>query len=276
MFVPNTALNPYSRGFLLALAAINLVLGLVFYSVPASLVSYWAWPVKELAVRFLGAIFIAISLGCWMALRAPLWQRAKILVLVGGVFFSLTSAVSIFQAETTNGGAAVWAWTVYFLGAGVGCLILIWKFGWHRRVPEPSYKTTALNLSRTFFGIQTGVVGVFGAMMVTLPGIAQTEFWPWKVATPTLQSFGALFLATCIATGWALLQKDPSRIIVLLPLDAVFPTLALMAVGVGWSTIVSESPSWLVTGVWLGLYSFVAVGSTILYVILRQAASARA
>lgn len=211
-----------------------------------------------------------------MALRASGWQRAKTLVLVGGVFFSLTSAVSILQAGTTNGGIAVWAWSGYFLAAGLGCLILIWRFGWRRRVPEPSFKPVALNMSRIFFGIQTGVVGVFGAMMIILPGVAQTEFWPWKVATPTLQTFGALFLATCVATGWAILQKDPSRIIVLLPLDAVFPTLALLAVGIGWSTIVSESPSWLVTGVWLGLYSFVAVGSTILYVILRQAASVRA
>ena len=121
-----------------------------------------------------------------------------------------------------------------------------------------------------FFGIQTGVVGVFGAMMVLLPGVAQTQFWPWKVATPTLQTFGALFLATCLATGWAFFQKDPARILVLLPLDAIFPTLALAAVGIGWSTIVAESPSWLATGVWLFLYSFVALGSTALFVTMRR------
>jgi len=90
-----------------------------------------------------------------------------------------------------------------------------------------------------------------------------------------LQTFGALFLATCLATGWAFLQKDPARIIVLLPLDAIFPSLALVAVGIGWNTIVTESPSSLVTSVWLLLYSFVAVGSTLLYFTLRRGASVR-
>ncbi len=124
--------------------------------------------------------------------------------------------------------------------------------------------------ARIFFGIQTSVVGIFGIMMVIVPSVAQDQFWPWKVATPTLQTFGALFLATCIATGWAFFQRDPARIIVLLPLDAIFPSLALLAVGIGWSTIVAESPSWLVTGVWVFLYSFVALGSTILFVTLRK------
>src|SRR3989442_1643259 len=158
-------LNRYSRTFLLLLSGVNLVLGLIFYIYPPFVISYWPWPVKELAVRFLGAIFLAIAFGCWSAVHAEQWQRAKILVLVGG-------------------------------------------------------------------------------------------------------TFAALFLATCLATGWATQQKDPERIKVLLPLDAVFPSLALVAVAISWSVIVGESPSWLVTGVWVGLYSFVAAGSTILYFVL--------
>lgn len=124
--------------------------------------------------------------------------------------------------------------------------------------------------ARLFFGIQTSVVGIFGIMMLLVPGLAQQEFWPWKVYVSTLQTFAALFLATCLATGWATQQKDPERIKVLLPLDAVFPSLALLAVGIGWNTILAESPSGYVTGVWVGLYSFVAAGSTILYCTLRK------
>ena len=107
-------------------------------------------------------------------------------------------------------------------------------------------------------------------MMLLVPGLAQQEFWPWKVYVSTLQTFAALFLATCLATGWATRQKDPERIKVLLPLDAVFPSLALVAVAISWSVIAVESPSPLVTGVWVGLYSFVAAGSTILYFVLTR------
>lgn len=259
-----------SRLFLAILSGVNLILGLVFYIVPGSMIAFWGWPVKELAVRFLGAIFAAISLGCYSALKAKMWQRAKILVLVGAAFFTLTGAVTIVRAVTFDGGAAVWMWSAYFLAAGLGCLLIVVRYRWHRKQEETLKKTVALVPARIFFGIQTSVVGVFGIMMVIVPAIAQEQFWPWKVATPTLQTFGALFLATCLATGWAFFQRNPARIIVLLPLDAIFPSIALLAVGIGWGTIVAESPSWLVTGVWVFLYSFVALGSTILFVTLRK------
>ena len=95
-------------------------------------------------------------------------------------------------------------------------------------------------------------------------------FWPWQVSTATLQIFAALFLATCLATGWASLQTERARIRALLPLDAIFPSLALLAVGIHWNVILKESPSTAVTGVWLFVYSFVAVGSTYLFFASRK------
>ena len=263
-------LNSYSRTFLLLLSGVNLAIGLVFYIYPPFVISYWPWPVKELAVRFLGAIFLAIAFGCWSAVRAERWQRAKILVLVGGTFFGITGIVSLVRGITVSSDTSTWAWTAYFLIAATGCFALLQRYGWHRTQKEVLTGPPIPRGARVFFGIQTSAVGIFGIMMLLLPGLAQQEFWPWKVYVSTLQTFAALFLATCLATGWATIQKDPERIKVLLPLDAVFPSLALLAVGIGWSVIVAESPSWLVTGVWVGLYSFVAAGSTILLFTLRK------
>ena len=262
-------LDRYSRTFLLSLSGINLVLGLVFYAYPSFIISDWPWPVKELAVRFLGAIFLAIAFGCWSAVHAEKWQRAKILVLVGGTFFGLTGIVSLVRGITVSSDTSTWAWTGYFLIAGAGCFLLLQRYGWYRRQAETPTSTMPRG-ARLFFGIQTGAVGIFGIMMLLVPGLAQQEFWPWKVYVSTLQTFAALFLATCLATGWATRQKDPERIKVLLPLDAVFPSLALVAVAISWSVIAVESPSPLVTGVWVGLYSFVAAGSTILYFVLTR------
>ena len=262
-------LNNYSRTFLLLLSGINLALGLIFYIYPPFVISYWPWPVKELAVRFLGAIFLAIAFGCWSAVHAEQWQRAKILELVGGTFFGITGIVSLVRGITVSGDASTWAWTGYFLIAAAGCLLLLQRYGWHRRQAETPTSTMPRG-ARLFFGIQTSAVGIFGIMMLLVPGLAQQEFWPWKVYVSTLQTFAALFLATCLATAWATLQKDHERIKVLLPLDAVFPSLALVAVAISWSVIAAESPSGLVTGVWIGLYSFVAAGSTILYFVLTR------
>jgi len=262
-------LDRYSRTFLLLLSGINLALGLIFYIYPPFVISYWPWPVKELAVRFLGAIFLAIAFGCWSAVHAEQWQRAKILVLVGGTFFGITGIVSLVRGITVSSDSSTWAWTGYFLIAAAGCLLLLQRHGWHRRQTETPTSTLPRG-ARLFFGIQTSVVGIFGIMMLLLPDVAQQEFWPWVVYVSTLQTFAALFLATCLATAWASMQKDPERIRVLLPLDAIFPTLALLAVGISWNVIMAQSPSGLVTSVWVGLYSFVAAGSTVLYLTLRK------
>ena len=263
-------LDRHSRHFLLLLSGINLALGLIFYIDPSFVIPYWPWPVKELAVRFMGAIFLAIAFGCWSAVRAERWQRAKILVLVGGTFFGITGIVSLVRGVTVSSDVSSWAWTTYFLTAAIGCFIPLQYYKWHRKHAEVPTGSPIPRGARVFFGIQTSVVGIFGIMMLLLPSLAQQEFWPWKVYVSTLQTFAALFLATCLATGWATMQKDPEGIRVLLPLDAIFPSLALVAVGISWSVIVAESPSWWVTGVWVGLYSFVAAGSTILYFTLRR------
>jgi len=261
-----------ARLFLLFVSEINLVMGALFFAYPNLVIGPWPWPVKALAVRFIGAIFLAIAFGCWSALRAKIWQRAKILLLVGGTFFGITSIVSIFLASSQGGGYVISTWIGYFLVASLGNFYILYRYGWSRKPRDrlaggQPWKTTCW-----FFRIQTIVVGVFGIMMLLLPNIAQAQFWPWLVATPTLQMFAGLFLATCLATGWASLQTDIGRIRVLLPLDIIFPSLALLAVGIHWDVISSQSPSALVTAVWVFIYAFVAVGSAYLYFSSRKKA----
>src|SRR5207247_5452398 len=137
------SLGQYFRIFLLTLSGINLALGLIFYISPGTVISYWPWPVKELATRFLGAIFLAISLGCWSAIQAKLWQRAKILVLVGGSFFGLTGIVSIVRGATVSGNDDIWIWTGYLLAVSTGCLILLVNYRWHRKQTEVIGRTIA-------------------------------------------------------------------------------------------------------------------------------------
>ena len=263
-------LSREARLFLLFLSEVNLVTGALFFVYPNLVIEFWPWPVKALAIRFIGAIFLAIAFGCWSALRAKIWQRAKILMLVGGTFFGITSIVSIALASSRGGGYVISAWTGYFLAASLGNFFLIYHYGWLRKPQDRLGEGRLWRTARWFFRIQTVVVGVFGIMMLFLPNIAQTQFWPWLVATPTLQMFAGLFLATCLATGWASLQTDIGRIRVLLPLDVIFPSLALLAVGIHWDVISSQSPSALVTAVWVFIYAFVAVGSAYLYFSSRK------
>jgi hypothetical protein len=262
-----------ARLFLLFLSEINLVMGALFFVYPGLVIDLWPWPVKALAVRFIGAIFLAIAFGCWSALRARIWQRAKILVLVGGTFFGITSIVSIVLAASQGGGYIISAWAGYFLVASLGNFYLLTRYRWPRKPQDRLSPGQPWKTARWFFRIQTVIVGVFGIMMLLLPDVAQHQFWPWLVATPTLQTFSGLFLATCLATGWASLQTDTGRIRVLLPLDVIFPSVALLAVGMHWDVISSQSPSSLVTGVWVFIYAFVAIGSAYLCFFSRKPAT---
>src|SRR5713101_8337755 len=123
----------YSRLFLLVLSEINLLLGTVFFVYPSLVISLWPWPIQPLAVRFLGAIFLAITFGCWSALRAKGWQRGKILPVVGGVFFGITAVITAFQVSTVGLTLAVLVWTVYFAMSALGLFAVIWRHGWYRR-----------------------------------------------------------------------------------------------------------------------------------------------
>ncbi len=258
----------YSRLFLLVLSEVNLLLGTVFFVYPRLVISLWPWKVQELAVQFLGAIFLAITLGCWSALRAKGWQRGKVLPVVGGVFFGITAVITALQIPSEGLNSTIIAWTAYFSLAAAGLFLVILRQGWCRRPRDNITIGPAVRAASLFFRTQTLVVGVFGTLMLFLPDLAKQQFWPWTVNTPTLQTFAALFLATCIATSWAVRQADRGRILALLPLDAIFPAMALLAVGIHWNVITSQSPSGLVTGVWVFLYSFVATGSTFLFLRL--------
>ena len=257
--------------FLLILSEINLVLGALFFVQPDVAIGLWPWPLKALAVRLLGATFLAITFGCWSALRVKVWQRGKILILVGATFFGITSVIAAGTGLSQTAGSSIWAWTGYFLVATLGLLAILNHHGWYRRPQDMIGMDSPWKLSRLFFRIQTVAVGVFGSFMLFIPELALDQFWPWDVAFPTLQTFAALFLATCLATGWASLQTERTRIRALLPLDAIFPTLALLAVGIHWDVVRTESPSDVVTGVWVFLYAFVAVGSTYLFFALKRA-----
>ena len=259
-----------ARLFLLFLSEIDLVMGALFFAYPNLVIELWPWRVGPLAVRFIGAIFLAIAFGCWSALRAKIWQRAKILALVGGTFFGITSIVSIVLAVSQGGGYIISGWTGFFLAASLGNFYLLYRYDWPRKLQDRLGPGARWRTAQWFFRIQTVVVGVFGIMMLLLPSIAQARFWPWSVATPTMQMFAGLFLATCLATGWASLQTDIGRIRVLLPLDMIFPTLALLAVGIHWDVISIQSPSALVTGVWVFIYALVAIGSAYLYFYSRK------
>src|SRR2546427_12411387 len=103
-------LGRYARLFLLFLSEVNLVMGALFFVYPNLVINLWPWPVKPLAVRFIGAIFLAITLGCWSSLRAGGWERAKVLPLVRSRFLRVTRLVTVSWGFSPSPVPTDWVW----------------------------------------------------------------------------------------------------------------------------------------------------------------------
>src|SRR5437879_12831131 len=127
---------------------------------------------------------------------------------------------------------------MYFGATAIECQTLLSRHGWSSENEKVSIKDSVPSLARFFFGFQTLIVGFFGVIMLLTPDIAQAQFWPWHVAKPTLQAFAGLFLATCLATGWASFQKHVLKVKVFLSLAVIFLCLEFLVVGIHWNFII--------------------------------------
>jgi hypothetical protein len=107
---------------------VALVVGLVYLLIPAEWGNLVNWPVKEPPVyRLLGAAILAFGVSSWLAYKAMLWTKVKIVVQTEIVWATLGTLVMlwalIFAGLPTFGwvnaiilGAFAIAFTFFYFG----------------------------------------------------------------------------------------------------------------------------------------------------------------
>ena len=87
-------LAPLLRLVIAFAAALNLLIGLMFFFGPELGITLWPSPLPREMMRFTGSIVFANGIGAAMIVRRPTWENARVLVAVAlvygaAVFFGL-------------------------------------------------------------------------------------------------------------------------------------------------------------------------------------------
>jgi len=96
-------LAPLLRFIIAFAAALNLLIGLMFFFGPELGITLWPSPLPREMMRFTGSIVLANGIGAAMIFRSPTWENARVLVAVAlvygaavffGLFIDLVAAVA--------------------------------------------------------------------------------------------------------------------------------------------------------------------------------------
>lgn len=257
--------SPLRWHFLLVLL-VSLGAGATLYAVSSLGPRIWPYPVKALATRFFASVFLAVAVAAIVALREPRRAPVDVLLVMGFSVFGtiIAAALADFPRLTLGPGAALWAILLSTLAAASLLFLLA---GRRREAAEGPPVPRGL---RRHFLLHTLVVLFFAIQMLLTPSVART-FWPWIVTDPIMRGIGGLFTGVAVGTAWSYRQRTWERVRLLLPVNATFVAFVLLAVGMHWSVITTESPGWHVTLPWLALYGYTAAYPA--YYLLKPPAS---
>jgi len=257
------------RWHFLGVGAVSLGLGVALFAFPSLGRSLWPFAIKDLAVRFFAAVFLAVAVGTLLAVRALERRRSLDVLLVMGVsVFGLIALAALVEpgALVASIGAGIW-----FAVLGVSASGSLWLL-WRRPDPEPDAGPLMPRYLRYHFLLHTVVVLLFSLQFLLVPRFAAENSWPWRVSDPVMRGIGGLFTGVAVGMAWASRQRTWGRVRLLLPVNVTFVAGALLAVGLHWPVIAAESPGLHVTVLWLLLYIY--TGAYPAYYLLRPPAKA--
>lgn len=248
-----------------------MAVGIALFAMPSLGTVIWPYEVKPLAARFFGSVFLAVAFASVLAMRESMREPTIVIPIMGAsvfgaILFAAAIDVSLFTAHI----AAIILWFVLMGGLFVGSVyILVRKRAW----PPPFGQAFPMPYwLRRHFLLHTAIVLFFSAQMVVGPNIA-SGFWPWAVSDPVMRGIGGLFTGVAIGTGYAYIQRSWDKVRLLLPVNVLFVILVLVAMGLHWSVITTESPGWHVTIGWLLLYVYTAAYP--IYYLIRPPMNAK-
>jgi hypothetical protein len=93
-------------------AAIDVVLGLLFYFSPELRLNLWPSAIAPLLARFIGAIVLANGVGLFFALRLQSWESLRALFVVGMVYGLLALFALLYHLLFKNAPDVFWLYTV--------------------------------------------------------------------------------------------------------------------------------------------------------------------
>jgi hypothetical protein len=235
------SLVPGARPVFAVVTAAALLAGLYLFFFPASVATLpapgnqgnpWPWPIGPLAVRFVGAMFVALAVSAGLVSHRsdrPTLLAFACATAIGATWFLLHVMVGASRMDWLRPLAYVWTGAI---GLGwVGSLLaarLLWP------APHTEEALTAPHAVRWIPVLIAVLTGPVGVLMFFFPEVGRAR-WPWDLGdTVNVQLFGALFLSVCCAALWSWRQPSWYGYDLLYPGAATFSIVALIAALLHW------------------------------------------
>lgn len=159
------------------------------------------WDASPLNARFIAALYAMGCLSALLCLRARHYAETRIVLIEIGLVTLLLLLVTLPRlGEFVPPRPFPWGWLVSYIADPLLVGVLLWLVR-GRDLAEAGW-----NRFRTVFLGYAAVVGVVGAVLLALPGLA-AQLWPWELPAILGQLYST-FLLGMAACAW-LAAREP-------------------------------------------------------------------
>jgi hypothetical protein len=209
----------------------------------------FAWTIGvPLTAAFLGAGYLTSLPIVALAVREPVWARARVAILGVFAFTTLTALATAlhldaFHLEGTvpvGTRAFAWAWlAVYAIGPLAQVAVLVGQL--HAPGGDPPREAPLPGALRLAMAAQAATMLGIGAILFAAPATA-ASVWPWELTPLTSRAIGAWLLGMGVVAAQAVWEDDAARLRSAMVAWTALGVLQLVAVlrftdAVDWSAL---------------------------------------
>ncbi len=241
---------PATRRVFIAFAVLTLLATTQLLVVGAYTDRFFAWTISVRPTSaFLGAAYAAGFLLAVLSLRQRRWRDVRVALMTVTVFTMLTlvpTIIHLHKLHLMDGDAiarlAAWVWLAIYLVVPIACLAVVagqqFRPGEQEqtRRPMPGW-LTALLVAEGGTLAAVGAAMFLGAAKVHHLPEGAMSFWPWQPTPLSAMVQGAWLLALAVAAGFAIWERDLSRMLVPAVTYAAFGVLQLLVALRYWDQI---------------------------------------
>jgi len=183
--------------FFIALQAFDFIVTLFR---PDLILSFEPWMATPLNARFISSLYLATGIGVLLCGLGRNFLQIRIVLIGTCVATSVILILTLYRLYFYPGEVPKLpvTWLVIYILDPVLMALGVWYFRGEK--PLRSVPPRASNSLSWLWIAQTIILGVVGAVMLLLPGVA-VSIWPWKVTEPLIQLYGAFFLGLALVAG---------------------------------------------------------------------------
>jgi hypothetical protein len=211
---------PWWLRAIFVLVAVQALLLVAAFFQPPLISLLVPWPASPLNARFIAAMYTALGLGVLLCSMARSFREVRIVLFGIGFATGLLFLLTLYRMIVYPGELTKFPlfWMLFYLVDPLLVAFSFWRLGGRDKAPsEP-------NPLMLLWVIQAAILGVFGLLLLFLPGVA-INIWPWAMTVQLSQLYSGFFISLCVVSAMAVREPRWEGVRVL---AFIFATLAVL------------------------------------------------